>query len=76
MKRDALIFHALETGWRNELYTIYTRSKDPSKRYEPLLAMERAACALFGLKTYGTHMTVRELSESTTTLKTVHPSHV
>lgn len=38
-------------GWRNELYAIYC---PPGELY---LTMERSACALFGVVTYGVHMT-------------------
>lgn len=38
-------------GWRNELYPVYDRGG------ELLLSMERAASCLFGIVTYGCHMT-------------------
>ncbi|KAI9713151.1 MAG: hypothetical protein M1820_001136 [Bogoriella megaspora] len=38
-------------GWRNELYPVY------GKEGELLFNMERAASALFGIVTYGVHMT-------------------
>ena len=44
--------------WRNELYPIY---KEPFRGVSPEsaeCAIERAAAALFGLVTYGVHMTV------------------
>ena len=38
-------------GWRNELYAIYGRNKTL------LMSMERSATPLFGVVTYGVHMT-------------------
>ena len=38
-------------GWRNELYPVYGPNR------ELLFSMERAASALFGIVTYGVHMT-------------------
>ena len=38
-------------GWRNELYPVYGPNR------EMLFSMERAASALFGIVTYGCHMT-------------------
>jgi 8-oxo-dGTP pyrophosphatase MutT (NUDIX family) len=48
--REAGIFGVL-TGWRNELYPIYGPGK------ELVLSMERSATPLFGVVTYGVHMT-------------------
>lgn len=48
--RERKIFKVLG-GWRNELYPIY----GPGKRL--LLNMERSATPLFGVVTYGVHMT-------------------
>lgn len=48
--RDKRIFKVLD-GWRNELYPIYGQNK------ELLLNMERSATPLFGVITYGVHMT-------------------
>jgi Domain of unknown function (DUF4743) len=39
-------------GWRNELYPVYGANG------EVLFAMERGATPLFGVVTYGVHMTV------------------
>ena len=41
-----------DVGWRNELYSIYGLNG------EILFAMERCATPLFGVVTYGVHMTV------------------
>ena len=41
-------------GWRNELYPIY--GSYSSKK--PIVSMERAGSALFGINSYGVHMTV------------------
>lgn len=38
---------AVLKGWRDELYTVYAPAS------QPLLHMERSACALFGVVTYG-----------------------
>ncbi|RDW80755.1 hypothetical protein BP5796_05453 [Coleophoma crateriformis] len=48
--REQKIFALLE-GWRDELYPIYGPGN------EVLYSMERAATALFGVVTYGVHMT-------------------
>ena len=57
-------FSILE-GWRNELYTVYNPSQTP------YLLIERAAAALFGVITYGVHITgyVPANKESGTPLK-------
>lgn len=41
-----------DVGWRNELYPVYGANG------EILFAMERGATPLFGVVTYGVHMTV------------------
>ena len=46
------IFQLLK-GWRNELYPIY----GPYSSRKPLVSMERAGSALFGINSYGVHMT-------------------
>ncbi|KAI9879118.1 MAG: hypothetical protein M1830_009505 [Pleopsidium flavum] len=48
--RDKGSFRVLE-GWRNELYPVYGSDR------ELLVDIERAASALFGVVTYGVHMT-------------------
>lgn len=48
--REAKIFRVLD-GWRNELYPVYGPGQ------ELLFSMERSASALFGIVTYGIHMT-------------------
>ena len=48
------VFEVLKTGWRNELYPIYGHN-NPS---EKTISMERAGSALFGINSYGVHMTV------------------
>jgi isopentenyldiphosphate isomerase len=48
--REKKIFQVLN-GWRNELYPIYGPNR------ELVLSMERSASALFGIVTYGIHMT-------------------
>ena len=47
------IFGVLK-GWRNELYPIY--GSYTSRK--PMLNMERAGSALFGINSYGVHMTI------------------
>ncbi|KLO18950.1 hypothetical protein SCHPADRAFT_865872 [Schizopora paradoxa] len=42
--------------WRNELYAVYANPFKTSE--EPLFEMERVTAALFGVVTYGVHMTV------------------
>lgn len=48
--RKKQVFKVL-SGWRNELYPIYGPNR------ELVLSMERSASALFGIVTYGVHMT-------------------
>lgn len=48
--REKKVFKVLD-GWRNELYPIYGPNR------ELALSMERSASALFGIVTYGVHMT-------------------
>lgn len=48
--REQKIFRVLD-GWRSELYPIYGPGK------ELILSMERSASPLFGVVTYGVHMT-------------------
>ncbi|KAL2438265.1 Thiamine pyrophosphokinase [Exophiala dermatitidis] len=48
--RGTRLFRVLD-GWRSELYPIYGRNK------ELLLNMERSASPLFGIVTYGVHLT-------------------
>ncbi|KIW11807.1 hypothetical protein PV08_09079 [Exophiala spinifera] len=48
--REQKVFRVLD-GWRSELYPIYGPSK------ELILSMERSATPLFGVVTYGVHMT-------------------
>lgn len=40
-------------GWRNELYPIH----GPYSSKKPMVSMERAGSALFGINSYGVHMT-------------------
>ena len=47
--REDRVFAVL-AGWRNELYPIYYPTS------EMYFLLERAACSLFGLVTYGVHM--------------------
>jgi 8-oxo-dGTP pyrophosphatase MutT (NUDIX family) len=47
-------------GWRNELYPVY----GPAPARELLFSIERAASALFGIVSYGIHMTAYTKSES------------
>ena len=51
--RDSKIFEVLK-GWRNELYPIF----GPRNTLENIVSMERAGSALFGINSYGVHMTV------------------
>ncbi|XP_057312727.1 uncharacterized protein LOC130654201 isoform X2 [Hydractinia symbiolongicarpus] len=48
--KDRNLFPTLK-GWRNELYSIKENSSG-----ETLLEVERAACCLFGFRTYGVHV--------------------
>ncbi|KAJ3844627.1 nudix hydrolase 20 [Lentinula raphanica] len=62
------------TKWRAELYPVYRdpfgpRDYPKTDSYETNFAfeMERSACALFGVVTYGVHMTVYQEIETDTT---------
>lgn len=55
--REAKIFGVLD-GWRDELYPVY----GPGRQL--LFSMERSAAALFGIVTYGVHMTAYTVSEA------------
>lgn len=49
-----------KTGWRDEEYTIYgpaTGSSHSLPGTNAVFSLERAACALFGLVTFGVHLT-------------------
>lgn len=46
------IFRILR-GWRNELYPVH----GPYSRRKPMVSMERAGSALFGINSYGVHLT-------------------
>ncbi|KZT26170.1 hypothetical protein NEOLEDRAFT_274168 [Neolentinus lepideus HHB14362 ss-1] len=59
-----------KSKWRNEMYPVYANPfgaqyvKDEEKGTENyVFEMERSACALFGVVTYGVHMTVYEEDE-------------
>lgn len=51
--REKDLFEVLR-GWRNETYLIY----GPKNPHEKEVTMERAGSPLFGINTYGVHMTV------------------
>jgi len=67
----------LGLGWRDELYTVYAqpsssglKSVESGKPFSnAAFALERSACAVFGLATFGVHMTGEPTSafSSTTT---------
>ena len=44
--------------WRSELYPVYSNPFGPYERENVVFEVERAAAALFGVVTYGVHMTV------------------
>ncbi|KAF9919321.1 hypothetical protein BX616_008339 [Lobosporangium transversale] len=45
------------SGWRDELYGVYTHNTDPATTKDgAALAIERSACVLFGVHAYGVHM--------------------
>lgn len=50
--KEREIFKILR-GWRNELYPVH----GPYSNEKPIVSMERAGSALFGINTYGVHMT-------------------
>ncbi|ORY85675.1 NUDIX hydrolase domain-like protein [Protomyces lactucae-debilis] len=49
-RRDRLDEFGPLRGWRDEMYTVF------AKRGTPALMLERAACGLFGVVTYGAHL--------------------
>jgi hypothetical protein len=54
--------------WRNELYPVFADPFGPRDYKEDgsgnfMFCMERSACALFGVVTYGVHMTIYEGAE-------------
>ncbi|KAF9112807.1 hypothetical protein BGX27_002735 [Mortierella sp. AM989] len=45
------------SGWRDELYGVYTHVTDPATtKGGAALAIERSACGLFGVHAYGVHL--------------------
>lgn len=44
--------------WRDELYPVYIDAFGPRTEDRVAFVLERTACALFGLVTYGVHMTM------------------
>jgi hypothetical protein len=51
-------------GWRNEKYRIYASKESSALKEDPnvprsnwAFELERSACAVFGLATFGVHMT-------------------
>ncbi|KAI9801783.1 MAG: hypothetical protein M1825_003155 [Sarcosagium campestre] len=57
---------AVLSGWRDELYTVYAAA---GRRDAVVFSVERAASALFGVITYGVHMTVYVREPSSKTLR-------
>lgn len=64
-KHKGLFKSALD-GWRNEMYAVYSSERNPYTSWGEIAAqqpnvrafeLERAACALFGLATFGVHGT-------------------
>ncbi|KAF7513015.1 hypothetical protein GJ744_011281 [Endocarpon pusillum] len=53
--RKKRVFRLLD-GWRGELYPVYCHNRESGKK-EVIMHMERAATPLFGVATYGVHMT-------------------
>ncbi|KAF9433609.1 hypothetical protein BGZ76_009229 [Entomortierella beljakovae] len=55
-RKDLENFSVL-SGWRDELYGVYTHITNPeTTRSGAALAIERSACGLFGVHAYGVHM--------------------
>jgi len=44
--------------WRDELYTVFKNAFGPRTEDNTAFYLERTACALFGLVTYGVHLTM------------------
>ncbi|CAO1619990.1 unnamed protein product [Parajaminaea phylloscopi] len=64
--KEAGHFRSALDGWRREMYAIYSDDRHPYAFYrdspaerpnERAFELERAACALFGLATFGVHLT-------------------
>ncbi|KAG0295424.1 hypothetical protein BGZ96_011797 [Linnemannia gamsii] len=55
-RKDIKSFPSL-SGWRDELYGVYTHITDPNTtKGGAALAIERSACGIFGVHAYGVHM--------------------
>lgn len=52
--------------WRSELYPVYRDPLGPHNTSNFMFEMERSACALFGVVTYGVHMSIYQEIESQT----------
>ena len=50
----------LTTGWRDEQYAVYGPG-DGENPSTVVFTLERSACALFGIATFGVHLTVRPM---------------
>lgn len=74
--RHAGLFRSLLDGWRDERYAIYSSDTFPYRSWQlgagataktgpnpPAFELERAACGLFGLVTFGTHITAYTLDD-------------
>lgn len=64
--REAGLFSSALDGWRDEQYAIYSSDRFPFQSWEesdatsprsPAFELERAACAVLGLTTFGVHLT-------------------
>ena len=58
--RDSGRFPELIAVWRNELYPVYIDPFGPHTPDNYAFSVERAAAVLFGVVTYGVHMTIYE----------------
>ncbi|PWN17989.1 hypothetical protein BCV69DRAFT_301729 [Microstroma glucosiphilum] len=78
--RDVGLFRDALDGWREEMYAVYSSDSHPFNSWErttrsgtevgsrgAVFELERAACALFGLVTYGVHLTAYTQEPSSST---------
>lgn len=67
--RQAGLFSKPLSGWRDELYAVYGLNPRPGSRNPIAFKLERAACALFGVATFGVHLTAYTTDPGTGALK-------
>ncbi|CAO1618597.1 unnamed protein product [Jaminaea pallidilutea] len=72
--KDAGLFASALDGWRNEQYAVFSHDDEDYRSWKnglneynsPAFELERAACALFGLATFGVHLTAYTTTSTVT----------